>query len=281
LGKNYPAIDVSTDDPDLLLALVDDFGPTAVAEDEHRGSVRVFFLTATARDAALRELSSRFGVSPIEVPDEDWARRSQENLAPVSVGRITILPRADSRPADPESIAIVVVPSMGFGTGHHATTRLCLAALQNTPLAGCVVLDVGTGSGVLALAARRLGAAHAVGIDSDPDAIESARDNLSLNPEVTQVEFEVADLSTSPLPPADVVTANLTGTLLIRSAPLLMAAVRRGGVLILSGILAQERDAVRDAFGPATLVDECHEDEWVALVLGRGFQFNREAVPPV
>jgi ribosomal protein L11 methyltransferase len=267
LGRNYPAIDVSTGDADLLLALVDDFGPTAVAEDEHRGSVRVFFPTATARDAALRELSSRFAVSPIEVPDEDWARRSQENLAPVTVGRITIAPRAGSLPADPESIAIVVVPSMGFGTGHHATTRLCLAALQTIPLAGRVVLDVGTGSGVLALAARRLGAARAIGIDSDPDAIESARDNLRLNPDATLIEFEIADLSASPLPQADLVTANLTGGLLVRSAPLLLGAVRPGGVLILSGILAQERDAVRGAFAAAAVVDERQEDEWVALVM--------------
>jgi ribosomal protein L11 methyltransferase len=144
---------------------------------------------------------------------------------------------------------------------------LCLAALQNVALAGRVVLDVGTGSGVLAMAARRLGAARAVGIDSDPDAIESATDNLALNPEVNQVDFVVADLAASPLPPADVVTANLTGALLIRSARLLLGAVRDGGILILSGVLAHERDAVLEAFGAATVVEASHEDEWVGIVL--------------
>jgi ribosomal protein L11 methyltransferase len=264
--KAYPAIDIKTDSPDLALAFVDDFGPTAV-DDQHTGSVRIFFPSSEARDAALRELASRFDVSPIDVPDEDWARRSQENLTPVTVGRITVHPTPESRRVDPDSLAVVVVPSMGFGTGHHATTRLCLAALQTIDLADKDVLDVGTGSGVLAIAARRLGAARAVGIDSDPDAIASARDNLALNPEATQVAFELADLAAAALPRVDVVTANLTGALLIRSARLLLGAARDGGVVILSGILTNERDAVVDAFTGAAVVWERHEDEWVALVL--------------
>jgi ribosomal protein L11 methyltransferase len=268
--KAYPAIDVRTGSPDLALAFVDEFGPTAV-DDQHAGAVRIFFPSADARDAALRELTPRFEVSAIDVPDDDWARRSQENLTPVTVGRLTVLPRAGAHPTHPDSIAIVVIPSMGFGTGHHATTRLCLAALQQLPLAGKDVLDVGTGSGVLALAARGLGAARVIGIDSDPDAIESARDNLALNPEVTDVDFAIADLSASQLPRADVVTANLTGALLMRSSPLLLGAVRGSGALVLSGILTSERDAVCESFAPSgVVVWERAEDEWVGLVLRVG-----------
>jgi len=265
--KDYPAIEVRTGAPDLLLAIVDDFGPTAVEDLERNGSVRIFFLSPADRDAAFGALASRFDVVAVDVSDQDWARRSQENLAPVTVGRITIFPDAGRRVLIPGSIGIVVIPSMGFGTGHHATTRLCLAALQAIPLADRTVLDVGTGSGVLAIAADRLGAGSAVGIDCDADAIQSARENLALNPEVSRVRFETVDLAAMPLPPADVVTANLTGALLIRSAPTLVAAVRGRGTLILSGVLAHEREAVRAAFAGAEVVWEQEEDGWVGFAM--------------
>jgi ribosomal protein L11 methyltransferase len=156
---------------------------------------------------------------------------------------------------------------MGFGTGHHATTRLCLAALQAIDLTGRHALDVGTGSGVLAIAAARLGAARALGIDCDRDAIQSARENLALNPAADRVTFDVVDLEAAPLPVADVVTANLTGALLVRSSRVLLASVRQGGTLIVSGLQAHERGEVRRAFADADLQWEGDEDEWVGLAV--------------
>jgi ribosomal protein L11 methyltransferase len=273
--KTYPAIDVQGDSPDLILASVDDLEPTAV---EERGPlVRVFFATTRARDTACVVLSSRYDVTPIDVPDEDWARRSQENLTAITVGRITILPGPDYRPGpdvpdppdspDPPDlpITIVIQPSMGFGTGHHATTRLCLAALQTIDLNGTFALDVGTGSGILAIAAARLGAAQVLGIDNDPDAIQAARESLLLNPAAPQTVFDLADLTAQALPAADVVTANLTGALLTRTAPALLAAVRPGAILIVSGLLASERDDVSRAFAPTTVIWEQEDDGWVGM----------------
>jgi ribosomal protein L11 methyltransferase len=288
--KQYPAIDVRTDAADLLLAIVDDFRPSAVEERDR--SVRIFFAETRDRDEAMAALLSRFDVAAVDVSDEDWARRSQENLKPITVGRITIAPPWAARSAEAQSsaishrplaithqpsvIEILILPSMGFGTGHHATTRLCLAALQTIDVAGCKVLDVGTGSGVLAIAAARLGAAQAIGIDCDADAIQSARENLDLNPEAPHVAFEMMDLANGTLPPADVVTANLTGALLVRSAPGLLAAVRQGGTLIVSGIQSHERDDVREAFAGAKVWWEQEEDGWVGIAVKKSWHTTRD-----
>jgi ribosomal protein L11 methyltransferase len=267
--KEYPALEIHGESTDRLLMIVDDFGPTAI--DERDDSVRVFFATTDARDAARAALATRFIVEAIDVPDEDWARRSQESLTSVTVGRVTVTPPWATPALSPLPSALVVIiqPSMGFGTGHHATTRLCLEAMQAIDLHGTTVLDVGTGSGVLAIAATRLGAARALGIDVDPDAIQSARDNLSLNPDATHVTFDVADLTSAALPKAGVVTANLTGALLVKAAPRLLAAAEPGGLLILSGLLGHERDEVCRAFAPAAVSWSREEDGWVGLTLGK------------
>src|SRR4029079_18119286 len=119
----------------------------------------------------------------------------------------------------------------------------------------------------LAIAADGLGAARALGIDDDPDAIQSACDNLALNPDVRHVTFETIDLAARALPDADVVTANLTGALLVRSAGALLGAVRSGGILILSRIQAHEREQVRQAFADAEVCWEREEDGWIGIAV--------------
>ena len=252
--------------------------------------MRIFFTTATARDAARTALAAaHYRAEPVDVDDEDWARRSQENLGPVTVGSITVgppvedvaeVPRPAPAQAGPGSRATIVIrASMGFGTGHHATTRLCLLGLQTLDLTARFVLDVGTGSGVLALAAVKLGAARALGIDHDPDAIQAAYENLGLNQDVKTVEFGRRLLAGGL--PMDIVTANLTGTVLVRRAALLLELLRPTGTLIVSGLLEEERDEVVRAFADAgsgvdagsanfscpPVVWEHHEDGWVALAM--------------
>ena len=250
--------------------------------------MRVFFAVRENRDAARARLDDQGRAAvAIDVDDEDWARRSQQNLEPVTVGRITVVPapqtssphsvsparrlHARASPAsggDPlRPLTIVIEPSMGFGTGHHATTRLCLEALQRATLAGAFVLDAGTGSGILAIAAARLGATGALGVDCDADAIHSANQNLALNPEARGIRFAVADLTATPLPRADVITANLTGALLTRVAGVLLGASTPGGTLILGGILAAEELAVRRAFASADAVWRGQDEEWIGLML--------------
>jgi ribosomal protein L11 methyltransferase len=268
--KTWPALDLrSSGDPELVLAALHDYLPTAIEErDARAGEMRAFFVDTAHRDAAVAALASQYHAAAVDVPDDDWARRSQEHLKPVTVGLISIFPDSASvLPGSyPGPYALVIRPSMGFGTGHHATTRLCLSALQALDLTGALVIDIGTGSGVLALAARLLGAREVLGIDTDPDAIQSAEDNLTLNPRISGVRFEVGDLRSATLPRADVVTANLTGTLLAATAADLLRMVGRGGTLIISGVQDLERAEVLTAFSAARLAWESEDDGWVGAV---------------
>ena len=279
----YPALDVRGVDQDMVLAFVDEFSPTAV--EELADGLSVFFTSAAMRDAARASLAAALpsaALAPREVDDEDWARRSQENLTPVTVGRVTVTPPWAVRPTlEPptsrlhasesddasarQALSVVILPSMGFGTGHHATTRLCLETLQAFRMDGARVLDVGTGSGVLAIAAVALGASEALGIDFDPDAIANARENLALNPSVSGVRFEVLDVRDAVLPKADIVFANLTGAVLVQNAALLSSAVDTNGTLIVSGLQTHEYEDVMNAFAGARLASEKEEAGWMAL----------------
>jgi ribosomal protein L11 methyltransferase len=268
----YPALDVANADFDRVIVLVDDYSPTAV--EDHGSSITIYFASQTDRDGAERAIARElpFTVTRArEVDDGDWARRSQSELTAVTVGRITVAPPwAHTTTVASQSTTVVISPSMGFGTGHHATTRLCLEALQTLELSGRSVVDVGTGSGVLAIAARLLGARTVVGFDADPDAVRSAEENLLINPWIDGVQFERAELRTAPMQAADVVTANLTGALLVRSASELVRLVSPGGHLIVSGLLREERALVEAAFlaeARAADVAWAHEEDgWVGLV---------------
>jgi ribosomal protein L11 methyltransferase len=253
------------------MAGLDDFHPTAVEEAPKLW--RVFFDAQASRDSALAWLHAlgdpRIAVESLEVEDEDWARRSQADLQPVRAARFVISPpwSADAarEAARPDDIVVVIVPSTGFGTGHHASTRVCLELLQEVAVRGRTVLDIGTGSGVLAIAAARLGARSVTAIDNDPDAIASAQENIALNGEVA--DLACTDFPAAGVARADIVVANLTGQLLRRVAADVVSHANPGGDVIVSGVLAEEQATVVAAFGSAgaTLHTQKAEDEWVGL----------------
>jgi ribosomal protein L11 methyltransferase len=280
--KAWPALDVGgvNRQGDLFQAALTDHDVAAI--DEHSNDHwRVFFHSATGRDGALTTLRHQFPdltIDPVDVPDDDWAARSQANLRAIQVGGIIVAPPwdvANSRDdvTSGRAHTIIIQPSMGFGTGHHASTRLCLAALQQIDLRGKTVLDVGTGSGVLAIAARTLGALDVLGIDNDPDAIESARENVALNAGV-RVELQVVDLKAVVLTPFDVVVANLTGGLLMQTADRLQELTAPTGRLIISGFAQTEEVGVLAAFRGFRQVDRQQEDEWMCAMLQRASAFT-------
>ena len=232
----------------FLTAFLFDYSPTAMvdtsdAQPDHRRAWRVFFTTPDARDVARTALAAsewhaRVDVGIIDLEDEGWAERSQAELTAIEIGDMIVAPPWDLPSGDAAAgrMLIVIEPSMGFGTGHHQTTRLCLRALQEHGVRGKRVLDLGTGSGVLAIAAAKLGASSVLGVDDDPDAVDAARKNVTLNGLGTgaadgaaeAVRIERADIKTAVTEPAEVVLANLTGALLVRFAEGVMASYGAG-----------------------------------------------------
>ncbi len=274
----HPAIDVraSGGHPgglpwlDAIAAAVDDHRPCALDEPapDH---VRAFFESASDRDRALTAVVSAYGervhARPIRVSDENWAARSQADLPAVRVGRIIVAPPWSTIPnPGPADVVVTMRPALGFGSGHHPTTRLALRGLQALDLEGRHVLDLGTGSGVLAIAAVKLGARRATGIDRDPDALDSAREGVEANGVAAEVELrrrDVADLEPAGAP---VVLANLTGASLIRLAPTVAALVEPGGSVLLSGILTGEEAKVAAVYREHGRMEwREREDEWVAM----------------
>jgi len=273
-SRTWPALDVllgtTFERSDLFQAALTDYNVTAITEDDD-SMWRIFFHTSAERDrasAALSHAFSELAFEPVDVPDEDWAARSQAALGAVRVGSIVVAPPWDVPAPNPQDSATIIVirPSMGFGTGHHATTRLCLEALQHIDLRSRSVMDVGTGSGVLAIAASLLRATPVVGFDDDEDAIAAARDNLALNPQA-RVTFAAGDLRADGRSMSDVVIANLTGGLLAAAASHLRQLTKRGGRLILSGFMTTEESEVLRAFAPLNVERRGEEEEWLCVTL--------------
>ena len=274
----HPALDVRTSGGhpgglpwlDAIAAAVDGHGPSALDEPapDH---VRAFFETASDRDRALAAVISVYGervhARAIRVSDENWAARSQADLPSVRVGRIIVAPPWSTPPNPDSADAVVTIrPALGFGSGHHPTTRLALRGLQALELGGRHVLDLGTGSGILAIAAVKLGARRATGVDHDPDALDSAREGVDANGVAAEVELRRRDIADLEPTSAPIVLANLTGAALLRLAPVVAALVEPGGCVILSGILTEEEAAVAAVYREHGRMEwREQEDEWVAM----------------
>lgn len=219
---------------------------------------------AVAMPRALAEAgvsaSTPFRIERVE--DEDWVRLTQSQFQPLQITpRLWVVP-SWHRPPDPGAINIVLDPGVAFGTGAHPTTRLCLRWLAETVKAGDDVLDYGCGSGILAIAAIKLGARSARGIDIDPQALLAARDNAQRNG--VAVEFAAAE--SAPVVPARIVVANILANPLTVLAPLLARLTLPGGRIALAGILADQWQKVYEAYAADFDMQRAATDDgWVLL----------------
>ncbi len=202
------------------------------------------------------------------LPDQDWNTAWAQSVRPVRIGH-RLLIRQSWNPVDaqPGVIELVIDPKRAFGTGFHATTQLLLEWLERAVRTNDRVLDVGTGSGVLAMAAVRLGAACALGIDCDPEAVECARENAALNGFGAELDFRLDTVERLETAGFDIVVANLDRNTLLRFAREVAHAARHGGRLCLSGIQPQDLPEILSAFAQhgGRHSGQWQREEWLAL----------------
>ncbi|MDP2882959.1 MAG: 50S ribosomal protein L11 methyltransferase [Azonexus sp.] len=219
-------------------------------------------------DVLLAEATAAIGLSEVPaytveaVEEQNWVQLTQSQFDPIRVSeRLWIVPSWHETP-DPAAVNLILDPGMAFGTGSHPTTRLCLEWLERNVSEGCTVLDYGCGSGILAIAAARLGAGRVAGVDIDPLAVDAARSNAERN-------GVIALFADSAMPVAgeyDVVVANILSNPLRVLAPAICVHVRSGGRLALSGILreqAEEIIAIYAQWLPMQVADK--REDWVCL----------------
>jgi len=261
---------VDAERAELVLAELLELAPGGVEErDQGDGTVEYAVYGPPGELPALPDLKAAAGGALVDVSTEevaeDWAERWRLfHRALVIEGRLSVRPPWE--PAAGTPIDLVIDPGRAFGTGAHPTTRLCLEALLELPGRRGPFADLGCGSGVLAIAAVRLGFAPVLGLDIEPVAVQATRENSARNG--VEIEVRRFDLRSEPVPAAGTVAANLL-------APLLLEWARRGDELpariIASGLLESEGDAVAAAFGERGLVERERRSGggWVALVLER------------
>ena len=200
-------------------------------------------------------------------PTRDWNAEWRASVQPVRAGRVHVVPTwlDQETPEGDEEVRLVLDPGQSFGSGHHATTHLCLLELQSELPPGADVLDVGCGTGILAIAAALLGAGHVEGVDLDAEAVVSTRRNAAANDVTVTARLGGVEAATAQ---ADVVLANLLTPTLHDLADELVAAMRPGGVLIASGVAVERAEGVAAALAAAgaPLTRRRDEDGWAVLV---------------
>lgn len=280
IKRNYLQLrlELSGFNSDVLSALLFREGCLGI-EELSRHIWLVYFPPDTAESSIsslverLQELNPRFRMDQFlitRLPETDWNAEWRKYFRPQRAGKkVWVAPPWEVPRLSPGEILVIIDPQMAFGTGSHQSTRLVILAMEKYLHSGDAVLDAGTGSGILSILAKKMGAGKVFAFDIEADAIENAKHNMKLN-DVRRIEFRVGDLSVVPSGQYDLILANINREVLLDLLPPLAEKLAAGGRLILSGFLIDDRETMINAV-PSGLrqIDELVLDEWLALVLGR------------
>lgn len=211
-------------------------------------------------------LTEQTGAAPVieRIEDQAWERVWLDDFKPTPFGeRLWVCPHGQP-PEAADAVVVWLDPGLAFGTGHHPTTAMCLEWLDGADLDGKTVLDFGCGSGILAIAALKLGAARAIAVDHDPQALDATRDNAVANGVGDRIEIYAPDAA--PQTTYDVVLANILAGPLVALAPQLIGHLRPGSALVLSGVLAEQAEAVCAAYTDSVDLDPPKiREDWVCI----------------
>jgi ribosomal protein L11 methyltransferase len=213
-------------------------------------------------------LADDFAYKVEQIEDKDWEREWMDNFHPMKFGqRLWICPSWRDVP-DPDAVNVMLDPGLAFGTGTHPTTALCLEWLDSLDLSGKTVIDFGCGSGILAIAAIKLGAAKVIGIDIDPQALLASKDNAARNGVEDQIEVYLPQNQPEGLV-ADVVVANILAGPLRELSPVIKSLMKPDGLLAMSGVLNTQAEDVADYYRDELHVDPIKEKEEWCRITGR------------
>ena len=270
------AVWAPVDAAEAVLAALLELAPSGVEQVDGDGWVEYAVYGAPGELPALAGGDAEVAGVRVRVTGEevasDWAERWKRFHVPVLIGgRLWVRPPWEEPAVGPDAIDLVIDPGRAFGTGAHATTRLCLELLLDLDLKGRSLCDLGCGSGVLSIAAAKLGAEPVVALDSDRLAVQATQGNARDNGVLLE-EVRRANLREEPCPPADVVVANLMRPLLLRVAELMAEPPR---ALIVSGLLEHEADEVARAFSPLSERHRVVSRGWAAVGLNGPLPLDR------
>ena len=274
------SIDLPADYLEKISSFLFSLGSSGVQENESSFSV---FFEESVWDAEKQLLVLDFikqdypefteeGFALSNVENQDWNEKWKENFKPLRISdRLIVLPEWEEYQKQPGEETIIINPKMAFGTGHHETTRLILQLLPKYLNPGDSVLDAGTGSGILAVYAVKLGASSAAAFDNDPVAVENARENFKLNGVDDKINIFTGTASELTGTKYSLITANINRNVLLDLAEEMHNYISESGRLILSGLLEKDFGSIEQAYSKYNwfLIGKKQDGEWLALVFRR------------